>query len=664
MNRKLAGLLIAVFGAMAGIVRAQEQAAPESAAPAESRFVEVFKVGQADIRVLARTVGELTGRRFEISDKVEGRISLLNPQPVRMDELYPLFLALIEARGFTVIEREGISFIVPVAEAASGAAVAPFDTPGAGGWQTRLFKLEHTDAVEFARSIEPLVRSREGKSGVSVFSSSNIVLVTDTESSLRRIEAVLREVDQPGAAHAIEVVPLTHASAVELAEEVSTVLAGAESAGSAVSRRMRQVAEGGSAQPSVSMVVASPQSNSLVLVGTPVQRQEMKRVIELLDVESTAGQGNLHAVFLRFLKAEDVVKELEPILGAKGEKAPPPEISISANKENNAILVRAIPREVQRVRELVQQLDLMPQQVMVEVLIAEVAFDKKLDLGVEWSTVDMPEPGENQVMARSRPGITDTMLDTIAKGMFPQGLSVGIARGTSSGMPNLMAMIQALQENRDVKILSSVPLWAQNNVKASIKVLDEIPMLESNVIRAKTTEQYTDDYIQNIKRQEVGISLEVIPRVTADGNVTLELKPTIESVVSEGSADLPYTPTIARRQVETTVTVPDRTTVVISGLIREDRVKRVWKIPLLGDIPYLGALFRYTSDSTQRNNLMIFVTPRIIHGVEDSDEVRGILEPRADLPEHVTPGGTLLAPAPNGAEGTVEPSADSVPTED
>ena len=660
MKSKLIGLVVAAFAMMAWCARAGE---PDAPAPAESRRVEVFKVGQADIRVLARTVGELTGRRFEISDKVEGRISLLNPQPVRLDELYPLFLALMEARGFTVIEREGISFIVPVAEAASGAALAPSDAPGSGGWQTRMFKLEHTDAVEFARSIEPLVRSREGKSGLSVFSSSNMVLVSDTEASLRRIEAVLREVDQPGAARAIEVVPLKHASAVELAEEVGAVLAGAESAGSAVSRRMRQVAEGGGAQPGVSMVVASPQSNSLVLVGTPVQRQEMRRVIELLDVESTAGQGNLHAVFLRFLKAEDVVKELEPILALKGEKAPPPDISISANKENNAILVRALPREVQRVRELVQQLDLMPQQVMVEVLIAEVGFDKKLDLGVEWSTVDLPDPGETQVIGRSRPGIADTMMDTIAKGLFPQGLSVGVARGSSSGLPNLMALIQALQENRDVKILSSVPLWAQNNVKASIKVLDEIPILESNVIRAKTTEQYTDDYIQNIKRQEVGITLEVTPRVTTDGNVTLELKPTIESVVSQGSADLPYTPTIARRQVETTVTVPDRTTVVISGLIREDRVKRVWKIPLLGDIPYLGALFRYTSDGTQRNNLMIFVTPRVIHGIADSDEVRALLEPRAGLPDHITPGGTLLAPPPAEADGAGGASAEPVPAE-
>ena len=602
-----------------------------------------FSYDQADIRMIARVVGEVTGRRFVVGDQVEGKITVISPGPVRVDEIYPIFLALLEARGYVVVERGGTSFIVPMAEKPSAQSMAALGKAGTSGWQTRLFKLAHTDATEFAKAIEPLVRGG-ATGGVRVFGGSNQVLVTDTEDSLARIEAILRDVDQPGAATAIEVVPLTHASAGELAREVSVALGGAESDGPQPPRSTLPSPAPGRR----SLVVASSQSNSLVLVGTSVQRDEMKRIIQLLDVESTSGQGMLHAISLRFLSADSLAKELAPLIAPGGDKGggTPPQLFISASTNNNAILVRGLPREVQWVRDLVKELDQMPQQVMVEVLIAEVSFNKQLDLGVEWSTVDLPGDGDIGVTARSRPGTTDTMMDTIAKGVFPQGLSLGVVRGTESGIPDLIGLIRALQENRDVKILSSVPLWAQNNIESSISVVENIPVLRSTIEGGSGTAR---DVIQNIDRTDVGIKLKITPHITPDGDVTLKLNPSIEAIVDQGSSDQLYTPTIAKREVNTTVTVPDQTTVVISGLIREDRIQREWKIPLLGDIPYLGFLFRYSSDSRQRNNLMVFVTPRIIRSSSDRDAVRGLLQPKAELPDHFKPGGAVLESAPAGA---------------
>ncbi len=602
-----------------------------------------FSYDQADIRMIARVVGEVTGRRFVVGDQVEGKITVISPGPVRVDEIYPIFLALLEARGYVVVERGGTSFVVPMAEKPSAQSMAALGKAGTSGWQTRLFKLAHTDATEFAKAIEPLVRGG-ATGGVRVFGGSNQVLVTDTEDSLARIEAILRDVDQPGAATAIEVVPLTHASAGELAREVSVALGGAESDGPQPPRSTLPSPAPGRR----SLVVASSQSNSLVLVGTSVQRDEMKRIIQLLDVESTSGQGMLHAISLRFLSADSLAKELAPLIAPGGDKGggTPPQLFISASTNNNAILVRGLPREVQWVRDLVKELDQMPQQVMVEVLIAEVSFNKQLDLGVEWSTVDLPGDGDIGVTARSRPGTTDTMMDTIAKGVFPQGLSLGVVRGTESGIPDLIGLIRALQENRDVKILSSVPLWAQNNIESSISVVENIPVLRSTIEGGSGTAR---DVIQNIDRTDVGIKLKITPHITPDGDVTLKLNPSIEAIVDQGSSDQLYTPTIAKREVNTTVTVPDQTTVVISGLIREDRIQREWKIPLLGDIPYLGFLFRYSSDSRQRNNLMVFVTPRIIRSSSDRDAVRGLLQPKAELPDHFKPGGAVLESAPAGA---------------
>lgn len=627
--------MVAVAWSVAGGCLAAGVAAADAAPAAVSPAVSSarghgiqFNFDNADIRLLARMVSEVTGRRVVLGDKVEGKITILSPVPVPADEVFPFFVSVMESRGFAVLERNGTAFVMPLAETPPGAMAPPPGEAGAG-LQSRIFQMLHADAVDFAKTIEPLVRG--GKTGaVTAFAGSNQVLVTDMAENLRRIEAIVAEVDKPGSARSIEVVALKHASAEELAREVSVALAGSERAGANVARHISQVAEGGAAQPVDSFLIASPQSNSLVLVGTSVQREEMKRVIQMLDIEGDTGHGRLHAIFLRYLPVEEASKALNALLAKTAEKDQRQRIAIEANISNNALLVDAAPRDFQWVSELVTQLDQMPQQVMVEVVIAEVDVGKQLDLGVDWSSVDTPGSGETTVIGRSRPDVTDTILKTVTEGVFPQGLSVGVAKGTfADGSPKVAFMLQMLQQDRDVKILSSVPLWAQNNAEATVSVVENIPVLRSTIEGGSGTAR---DVIQNIDRIDVGIKLKLTPHVTPQGDVTLNLNPSIEAVVDPGSDTTQYTPTIAKREVKTTVTVPDQSTVVISGLIREDHVKRVRKVPLLGDIPYLGALFRYTSDQKRRNNLLVFVTPRIIKGSEDRNAVRKALETHTQLP--------------------------------
>ena len=174
----------------------------------------------------------------------------------------------------------------------------------------------------------------------------------------------------------------------------------------------------------------------------------------------------------------------------------------------------------------------------------------------------------------------------------------------------------------NLKILSNIPLWAQNNLEASVSVVENIPILKSSVEGSGSDR----DYIQNIERLDVGIKLKLTPHVNPDREIQLDLNPSIESVVEESSEALKYTPTIAKREVKTTVTIPDRTTVVLSGLIREDTSKIVTKVPLLGDIPFLGALFRSTSDAKKRTNLLIFVTPRIVTDMKLAEQEKARLE--------------------------------------
>ena len=600
-----------------------------------------FNFDNADLRMLAQLVGGVTGRRLVVGDKVTGRVTVVSPGRVPLGDVYPLFLSILESAGYTVIEQGGATFVVPLPERAGLIAPAAAAGDGGGGLVTRIFRLEHISALEFARMIEPLVRG--GKAGgLAAFGPTNHLIVTDTEPGLRRIEAILAELDRPGSARVVEVVPLRYAAAEDVADQVARALLGAESAGSRVSRHMQQVAEGGAALPGQALVVPAAQANSLVLVGAPVQLAEMKRIIGMLDVEPAAGHGRLSAVFLKYLSAEDAAKSLNALLAKTVGKDQQQRIAIEPSPQNNALLVDAAPRDFEWVRDLIGTLDQMPHQVMVEVLIAEVALGKDLKLGVEWSTIESPKAGATTVLGRSRPGETDVLMDAITKGVFPQGVTIGVARGLdAAGNPRVPFLVTALQQQRDVRILSNVPLWAQNNREASVSIVDNIPILRSTIQGGSGTAR---DVIQNIDRMDVGIKLKITPHVNPDREITLQLNPSIEAIIDDGPADMQFAPTIAKREVSTTVTVADRATVVLSGLMREDRIKGVSKVPLLGDIPLLGALFRYHTTKNQRSNLLIFVTPHLVTSPEAAAQLRAQMETRTGIPGPAAATNTPAAP--------------------
>ena len=386
------------------------------------------------------------------------------------------------------------------------------------------------------------------------------------------------------------------------------------------------------------MVVASPAANSLVMVGTPVQIAELKRIIALLDVEPAAGVGRLNAIALKYLSAEEAAKSLSALLQKSVEKDARQRIAIEPSPANNALLVHASPADFQWVRELVESLDAAPCQVLIEILIAETDANRQLDLGVNWSTVEMPGRGEAVAAARSRLGPADAVQDILQKNVFPQGLAVGIAYGAEQGLA-IPLLVQALKQDRDTRILSSVPLLVQNNTEASVNVVENIPVLRSTIEGGAGTSR---DVIQNIDRMDVGIKLKVTPRVNPNREISLVLNPTIEAIVDAASGR-ELAPTIAKREIKTTITVPDRATVVISGLIREDKGRRQYKVPLLGDIPWIGVLFRYSTEVRRRNNLLVFVTPRVVEQGAESDAVGTALEQRAGMPNVSRP---IRAPVP------------------
>jgi general secretion pathway protein D len=616
-----------------------------SADAPESPLVD-FNFDQADVRIVIQLVGEMTGRRFVLDEQVEGKVTVVAPARIRLNHVFPFLLTILESQGYSVIERGDLLHVVPLPARAmvEGRLLADdADASDAVGLITRVLRVRHISAIELRRTLEPMVRGGAA-GGIAVFGPTNHLIITDTADNLRRIEELIAQLDQEGSQSAVEVVTLQHADANELARQLTAALTAAEAAGRRITRHMQQVVDGAGALAGEAMVVAAPHANSLLLVGAPTQLQELRRLVERLDVQTLSGFGRLNVIFLRYLNAEEAAKSLNALLTKSAEEGNRPRLSVEPSLANNALLVDASPPDFELLRVLVEQLDLPPQQVMVEILIAEVTMGKALDLGVEWSTVEQPADGRTTVIGRSRPGQDDT-LKSVLDGVFPEGLTVGVARGIftdSEGrvLPLVPFLLRAMAEDREVRILSNIPLWAQNNMEASVSVVNNIPVLTSTIEGGAGTAR---DVIQNIERIDVGIQLKVTPYVNPDQEVRMKLNPIIEAIIDDGPDDRRFTPTIARREVDTTVTIPDRATVVISGLMREDRIQTESKVPFLGDIPLIGRLFRRNIDRTERTNLLIFVTPHIVTDLDDARALRDALEAQTTI-DHQSGALSLDAP--------------------
>ena len=560
MRMPLLGWVACCLGAgwLAPAGMAEEMPVEASPVPASQGGGVQFNFEQADIRLVTQIVGKYTGKKFVVPEGITGKVTILTQGRIPVEEVYPLYLNMLEASGYTVAEQGGVHQVV----AMSGGPALATGSGVDGGMVTRLIPLKNVNAAEVKKSLEPLVRG--GKEGaLEVFLPSNHLIATDTAANVARLEALVAELDKPGSGSMIEMVPLKYANANDVAEQLRATLGATDTAANKINRHFEQVAGGAGSLPTDFTVVAVPQANSLILVGMTLQIAETKRIIEKMDVENPNGFGRLNAIFLKYLSAEEASKSLNALLGkapAADGVAVQRDIAIEPSVANNALLVDASPQDFEYVKRLVDRLDVVPQQVLVEVLIAEVNMEKGLDLGVEWFGIDSPDGSGTVGFGRTRYGDSDSMMSLLKEGTFPQGLAMGVISGTFTGPDgkeyNQIPMyLKAVAGNRDLKILSNIPLWAQNNLEASVSVVENIPILKSSVEGSGSDR----DYIQNIDRLDVGIKLKLTPHVNPDREIQLDLNPSIESVVEESSDTLKYTPTIAKREVKTTVTIPDRT---------------------------------------------------------------------------------------------------------
>ncbi len=617
-------LSAAAFFAAARPCAAQQDAA----APAGRGGTLSFNFDRVDVRAFTKVVGSFTGRRYVVPEGVEGAITVVSP-PVSREEAARVFAAILESNGFT-LQREGdLERVVALPDRAPRMGeIVPADAELPDhGLVTRIFRLDHIPAEEMRKTLEAQLGQKDA---VSVLEETNHLVISDTAERLRRVEALIEQLDKPGMASACEVIDLQHADAGQLARQLSVAFSESASRASQLRSRL-PAAPGAPADPlaRAPVIVASGHANQLLVTGSQRQIQTIRDLVAKLDVAAPTGRSAFNVIVPQFLKAADFAQNMTTLLEkfAAGNADPTlaRRISVQAIEAQNAILVNASPEDFRAVQALVAQLDVKPKQVHIEVLIAEVQEGAEDTLGVQFNfagTHHGSSWGGGSHPNAEMPG--STLASAVGSQIYPEGIAAAVVNkaGQTLGVIN----VDALRQNSDVKILATPSVSAQNHTTAEVTIVNNIPMTESTV----TGTGGDKDVVQTITRYDVGVKLSITPHIVPGGEVQMELQPSIEAVTSGGNGG-DYAPTIAKRTVKTVQTARDGETIVISGLTRSDMTTVEKRVPLLGSIPLLGWLFRWDSEVEQRTSILVFVTPTILDGDDAPSALRESLETRTGL---------------------------------
>ena len=621
-----------------------------------------LNVRDADVRAFIEDAATVTGRTFIIDGRVQGKVSVVTDRPLSRSEYFEVFLSTLRANGLIAVPTANGAYRV---QPTDGAASAPGRVGSRGGqneFVTEVFRLRAIDATTAVETLRPLV-SREGS--ITANRSGNSLVVADYADNIRRIRQLIGQIDRDNAT--TQVITLNHAGAREIAmtlQQLSPAPGG----------------EGGGGAPLVS-VVAVDSSNSVALRGDAPTIARLTAIAKELDARAANG-SEIRVIWLDYADAEQLVPVLQMMTGAQGGGMQPlsaasvaPQISaaggaapaaasapvggavalsngrgqaiITRYEGTNAVIISA-PVDVQRsLAELVRQLDIRQEQVLVEAIIVEISDKVARELGVQFliGGKDIPflvTPFSNVatnildiaggILANDLDqtttvinGNTVTTSTNSATGDFLRqnaASSILGARGGYTGFAAdignnrvLGAIINAVQEDSESNILSTPSLTVNDNVKGSILFGQEIPISTGEALSNNF-----DNAFRTIQRQNVGIELEVKPQINAGNQVKLDIRQEVSSIVGPVSNDFNEL-IINKREVKTTVTVRDREIIALGGLLDDNERRTIQKIPLLGDIPIIGELFKSRGRERTKTNLMVFIRPTILRTAEDAQAI-------------------------------------------
>jgi general secretion pathway protein D len=609
----------------------------------DTRYVTI-DFDNVEIGLFIKFISELTGKNFVVDKGVKGKVTIISPAKISINEAYRVFESVLEVHGYTTVPAGSIIKIVPALHARSKnietrlreQAIAPEDKV-----VTQLIPLEFANPDELKKLFSPLI----SKSSLIVsYTPTRILIVTDVLSNIRRLLKIVEAIDVKGIGEEISVIPLEHATASSLSKPLVSIF----------QKAIRRAKKGATLSPVV-RIMAEERTNSLIILATEDDTLRIKKLIRLLDKEIPRGEGDIHVYYLQNANAEDLVKVLaalpseEKKQAAKG-RAPviSKEVQIVADKATNSLVIKAKKHDYLVIEDIIKKLDIPRRMVYIEALIMEVNVDKDFKLGVEWLGMeDFTYHGRKGGLfagSGGAGGVGDySGIKGLAGGTLPSGFSLGVVGAAIKiggvQFPNLAAILQTYQKDSDVNILSTPQILTTDNEEAEIKVGENVPYLTTTGTTTTTGISY-----ESYEYKDVGVTLKITPQINQERFVRLKIFQ--ENITLKKGAEK-YRPTTLKRSAETTVIVKDKNTVVIGGIIGESTERGAYQVPCLGDIPCLGSLFKSKSRSQNKTNLFIFLTPHII---ENPLEARKIYDEKKAEIDKIRGGAIKMYKKPEPKE--------------
>ena len=585
-----------------------------AAANGSQRFVSI-DFNQVDISVFIKFISELTGKNFVIDQRVKGKVTIISPSKISVDEAFKVFESVLEVHGFATVETGKLIKIIPAPDARSKNIATQTKAKGDADDDrivTQLMPLRFADPDEVKRLFTSMVSK---SSAILSYAPTNTLIITDNYSNIARLMKILKTIDIPGVGREITIFPIHNADAAKLVSLLETVFKTSQS----------PVKKGAVSSDRGAAFVADERTNSIIMVASEDDTNRIRSLIDTLDLETPKGKEKIHVYFLEYAVAEEIVAVLKDLptedkANAGGAKEAPvvsDKVTITADKATNSLIITADRDDYATLVEIIRQIDIPRAMVYIEALIMEVNTEKSFDLGTEWlvgsdvSSSAIAAGGfttdESLLSVDDDGSVSASLASGFSMGLFGESVEIdGIT------FPSIAAIVQAYKKDEDVNILSTPQLLTTDNQEASITVGSNIPF--------QTTTSTTDnDTYNSYEYRDVGKTLKITPQINKDRMVRLNLSLEVSSL--ESTTD--FRPTTLKRTVETTVMVKDGSTVVIGGLIDDTFSQTEYRVPCLGDIPGLGWLFKTRSKGSEKSNLFIFITPKVI---QNPGEATGVSE--------------------------------------
>jgi general secretion pathway protein D len=579
----------------------------------------VLNFTDVDIATMVKFISDLTGKNFIMDDRVKGKISVFSPAKLSNEEAYNVFTSVLELKGFTVVPAGKVLKIVPTASAKQlGMRVFSDGEKGVvnDSYQARVIPLAHVAPQDAVTFLQPLV-SKDGQ--ISAFGAANMILVVDSALNMQKILGILKYIDTDQAREGAELIFLKNASAETAATLVRDWLSGKTSAAK----------PGQTAAPSAGpSVIADTRLNALIIFGNDRDKADVRKLVSLIDVVPPTASSKVNVYYLENAEAAEVAKVLDGLVkgstaaapSAPGAAAAPMQslfeggkVSITPDKATNSLVILASPNDYQNLLSVIQKLDRRSRQVFVQAMIAEVSINKAKALGVQWGFLGFGATSNGSVATAASfdPFNTFAAFGSTLSALTAAGVTT---TGVLGGAANFPVVLQALQTNGALNVLSTPNVMTSDNKEAEIFVGENVPFLSGTNLTSTGLSQ------QSIERKDTGIILKIKPQISEGEYIKLDIYQEISAVKDFGTATNPNLGT-TKRSAKTSVVVKNTDTVVIGGLIQDSDQVTESKIPLLGDIPGLGWLFKSKSTTREKTNLLIMLTPRIIKDAFDMAEV-------------------------------------------